>query len=236
MLHLRRRNARYWRLMAGVGITVARKRRTCKDRINVELLVTILGNDRLETMQAEGDARFAWNSKYDHRIAWRESSFGRVTGVLAVGFDIWHARAISPTGMTPWLVCVSTSTTKSVAANERQFMRDEEQRKTRGTRVGVSLFGSVTWSDRLKAGTAATAVDAATTVVWYFQKGKTLLIFPRATQMPYILPNGDSSLFGKYSQQSELSTTTIIACDCSLLVLSAFVSFDLPVKKNISKA
>lgn len=59
MLHLRRRNARYWRLMAGVGITVARKRRICKDRINVELLVTILGNDRLETMQAEGDARFA---------------------------------------------------------------------------------------------------------------------------------------------------------------------------------
>lgn len=44
-------------------------------------------------------------------------------------------------------------------------MRDEEQRKTRGTRVGVSLFGSVTWSDRLKAGTAATAVDAATNVV-----------------------------------------------------------------------
>lgn len=58
MLHLRRRNARYWRLMAEVGITVARKRRIRKDRINVELLVTILGNDRLETMQAEGDARF----------------------------------------------------------------------------------------------------------------------------------------------------------------------------------
>ena len=36
MLHLRRRNARYWRLMAEVGITVARKRRIRKDRINVK--------------------------------------------------------------------------------------------------------------------------------------------------------------------------------------------------------